>query len=431
VPQNIVTSPALAAEVRHGLIEEDDLNRWIPKTKHAIAFATIIFFCTSTALAADITGTVTNKTTNKPAAGDDVILLRLAQGMDEVARTKTDAQGHFKLNVADAAAPHLVRVNHRNVNYHKPAPPGTTSVDIDVYDAAEAVDKVSQSVNVMRLEADGGTMRVIEMYGINNASSPPRTLMSPKSFEMVLPEGATITQSLAAGPGGMPVNSAPIPTDQKNHYAFLFPIRPGESRFQVAYTIPYNGKARIEPKLLRPTENFAVSVPKSMQVTPDPGSKLQAKGEDAGMTVYVASNAEAGAPVGFTVSGTGTVPLDNSADSGGGDSGTAAQSPADATNRPGGGLGNPVNTPDPLYKYRWWIISVVALALVGGAAYSMSGSAQNAVAAKVLSTPQGFLKEELFQLESDRLHSKISAEDYAKAKAALDLLMLRVAARKN
>jgi hypothetical protein len=334
------------------------------------------------------------------------------------------------MNVADAAAPHLVRVNHRNVNYHKAAPPGTTSVDVDVFDAAETLDKVSQSVDVMRLEADGGTMRVIEMYGITNASSPPKTLMSPKSFEMVLPEGAKITQSLAAGPGGMPVTSAPIPTGQKNHYTFLFPIRPGETRFQVSYTMPYNGTAKIEPQLLRATENFAVSVPKSMQVSPTPGSKLQPKGEDSGMSVFVAANAAAGAPVGFTVSGTGTVPLDNSAESGG-EAGAQAQAPSDATNRPGGGLGNPVNTPDPLYKYRWWIIAVVALALVAGAAYSMSTTSQNAVAAQQPASKQDFLKEELFHLESDRLHNKISADDYAKAKAALDLLMLRVAARKS
>jgi hypothetical protein len=305
---------------------------------------------------------------------------------------------------------------------------------VDVYDAAETLDKVSQTVDVMRLEADGNTMRVIEMYGINNASKPPRTLMSPKSFEIVLPEGAKITQSLAAGPGGMPVNSAPVPTNEKDHYTFLFPIRPGESRFQIAYTLPYNGMAKFDPKLLRPTQNFALSVPKSMQVTPQPGSKLEQKGEDAGMTVYVAEGVGAGAPVGFSVSGTGTVPLDNAAE--GADAGAQGQAPNGATNRtaPGGGLGNPVNTPDPLYKYRWWIISVVALMLVGGAAYSMSASSQAstaAVAARGPASMQDALKEELFHLESDRLHNKISADDYAKAKAALDLLMRRAASRKS
>ncbi|MCU1286591.1 MAG: hypothetical protein JWO13_2941 [Acidobacteriales bacterium] len=382
--------------------------------------------------AADLTGTVTNKTTNKPAVGDDVILLRLAQGMDEVARTKTDAQGHFKLNVADAGTAHLVRVNHRNVNYHRPAPPGTTSVDVDVFDAAESLDNISQSVDVMRLEADGGELRVVEMYGINNASNPPRTLMSPKSFEMVLPDGAKIMQALAAGPGGMPVTSTPIPTGEKNHYTFLFPIRPGETRFQVAYSMPYSGSAKLDPKLLRPTENFAVSIPKSMQITPAAGSKLEAKGEDAGMSVYVAQKTAAGAPVGFTVSGTGTVALDKGSD-GAEQGGT---NPSDAANRtgPGGGLGTPINTPDGLSKYKWWLIALVALMLVGGAAYSMN-SLQNVASAAGSNTMapsmQHTLKEELFELESERLQNKISPEEYAKAKAALDLLMLRVASRKG
>ena len=228
---------------------------------------------------ADITGAVTNKTTNKPSAGDDVILLELKQGMQEIARAKTDAQGKYKLHFADSQDPHLIRVNHRNVNYHKPAPPGTTQIDVDVYDAAETLSGVSQSIDVMRLEADGGNMRIVEMFSMNNSSQPPRTLMGAKSFEMVLPEGAQITQALAAGPGGMPVNSPPVPTGEKNHYTFLFPIRPGETRFQVGYTMPYSGSATLSPKVLRSTDNFAVSVPKSMQLTPASGSKLEAKGQ--------------------------------------------------------------------------------------------------------------------------------------------------------
>ena len=46
------------------------------------------------AFAAQITGTVTNGTTNKPSSGDEVTLLSLASGMEEVGKTKTDSQGH-------------------------------------------------------------------------------------------------------------------------------------------------------------------------------------------------------------------------------------------------------------------------------------------------------------------------------------------------
>ena len=47
------------------------------------------------AAAQNITGTVTNGTTGKPAAGDQVELLSLSQGMQEIGNAKTDAQGQF------------------------------------------------------------------------------------------------------------------------------------------------------------------------------------------------------------------------------------------------------------------------------------------------------------------------------------------------
>src|SRR5579883_1088553 len=88
----------------------------------SLAFSTI-------AWAASITGTVTNKTTNKPAAGDDVVLIAFGQGMQEAARTKTDSKGHFTLDLPDAGM-HLVRVDHQKAAYFEPAPPGTSNVNV-------------------------------------------------------------------------------------------------------------------------------------------------------------------------------------------------------------------------------------------------------------------------------------------------------------
>ena len=144
------------------------------------------------------------------------------------------------------------------------------------------------------------------------------------------------------------------------------------------------------------------------------------------MSVYVAQNVKPNTNVAFTVSGTGTVALDSNDQSAQGARSNAPPS-AEAPSRPGGGLGEPVNSPDPLYKYRWWLISVVALALVAGAAYSMRTPAAQNVSTNV----QQVLKDELFQLESERLENKVSPEEYAKAKSALDVLMARVMSRKS
>ncbi len=387
--------------------------------------ATIALALHAVAFAGEITGTVTDRTTNKPATGDDVILLKLSQGMQEVARTKVDPAGHFRIKTPDETSTFLIRVNHRNVNYHRPAPAGTTSVEIDVYDSAEQLPGVTQTVDVMRLEADSTTLRVMEGYALTNASKPPRTLMAANSFEVVLPDGAQIQQAAAFGPGGMPVKAAPVPTGQKNHYAFLFPIRPGETRFQVEYSMPYNGTANIAPQLVRPTDNFAVTLPKSIQLTPASGSRLEPRGEEAGLAVFVAANVAPGQPLGFTVSGTGTAPAEDAA------APTEAQPAPGQRTAPGGGIGTPINTPDPLSKFKWWIMAGLAVLLVGGAAWSL-GRPETPVTASSAAVPLGSaLKEELFLLESERLENKISAEEYTRAKAALDLLMQRALSRKT
>src|SRR2546421_5800756 len=92
-----------------------------PVSKFIFAF----FLLAATASAATISGTVNNGTTGKPAAGDDVILIKLQQSMQEEARTKTDSQGRYSLSTGDDSIPHLVRVMHQKVMYHQPAPPGT------------------------------------------------------------------------------------------------------------------------------------------------------------------------------------------------------------------------------------------------------------------------------------------------------------------
>ena len=42
---------------------------------------------------------------------------------------------------------------------------------------------------------------------------------------------------------------------------------------------------------------------------------------------------------------------------------------SEAGNRPGGGIGAPIGSPDPLTKYKWWILSVLAILLIVAAAF--------------------------------------------------------------
>jgi len=97
----------------------------------------IIVLALSSALSAQsLSGTLTNGTTGKPASGDEVVLITLASGMQEAGRTKADSNGKFSFELKDAGGPHLIRAIHQGVTYHRMAPPGTSTVEVQVYDAA-------------------------------------------------------------------------------------------------------------------------------------------------------------------------------------------------------------------------------------------------------------------------------------------------------
>jgi len=424
--------------------------------KNLFCGALLLTALSTPALAAEITGTVRNGTTGKPAAGDDVVLLSMAGGMDEVGRTRTDSQGRFKLSVDDATAPYLVRVIHQKVTYHKAAPPGAPSLEIEVYDAAAKVEGVRAIVDVLRFEADASTLQVTELYGISNSSQPPRTQMSERSFEIFLPPGAVIQSSTAMSGTGMPVNSAPVPTGEKNRYAFIFPLRPGETRFQVSYRLPYSGEADFQPRLALPTEHLVVMVPPSMQFRSNAGENaFQAMPEETGANVQVATSAKPGAEPGFHISGVGVMPREAQAQGTGGarplaqGAGAQAGSGGEETGGgPGGGLGRPIDTPDPLYQYRWQFLGGLALLLGMGAFFVWNrGAAPAALGAGFSVTPGAAippyppatrdrsalfleaLKDELFQLETERHQGKISQAEYDKAKAALDQTIQRAVTR--
>jgi hypothetical protein len=437
----------------------------------------------ASAYAAAITGTVTNKTTNKPAAGDQVTLIRLSQGMQESTKTKTDAHGHFSLDVPDPGGIHLVRVTHDKANYFQPVDPSATNVDVDVYTAEARVVGVTGEADVLKIQTDpsGAQLDVIEMFFVKNDSAPPKTQFSDRPFEFYLPAGAVVDSSVALGPGGMPVRSAPVPLGDPNHYAFIFPLRPGESRFQVSYKLPYKGSFSFTPHPILPTDTIALVMPKSMKFDAPAASPYAAVTEETTAQAYAARNVTPQQPLGFSISGTGALPRDQEAaapsgpnagpNSGPNASGDATPA-ATSDTRPGGGLGVPVDPTgnnDPWAKYKWWIIGGLGLLLAAGAGFMLkspaplgegaptpptpgyntqtasfaaanpayanipgNASAAAPTAAQASPTPSNLLtalRDELFALETDRIQNRISAEAYLEQKTALETVLRRALTR--
>jgi 5-hydroxyisourate hydrolase-like protein (transthyretin family) len=413
-----------------------------------------------TALASNITGTVTDRTTGKPSSGDTIAVINTAQSMDELSKVTSDAQGRFQATAPDGGQI-LLHVTHHGAEYFKSVPPGTSSVDIDVYDSASKIDGITGEALVLRAETDTGgkLLNIAENFFIQNASAPPRTEVGGNTFDFYLPKGAIVMQTLASSPGGLPTNTDVKTIDAAaGHYAYTFPIRPGETRFQVVYTLPYSGKQAFSLKLSVPTSDVAVMLPKSMQF--QGSSQFQPLNQDPNAQTYDAHNPVATVPVQFSLTGSGQLPQtqdDNQGASQGG-----GQQAANGT-RPGGGLGAPDDpnaTNDPWARYKWWILSILGLALVAGAGFMLKAgqptpadaypgaapslspietsslaAAQSSAYSTSAPAPVGLgvllhaLKDELFVLETDRLAGRLSEAEYAQNKAAFDMVLRRALAR--
>jgi hypothetical protein len=383
-----------------------------------------------------LTGTVTNGTSGKPAAGDQVFLINLSNGMEVAAKTNADGSGKFSFKLADGAGPHLIRAIHQGVTYHQMATPGTNSVEMQVYDVTRKVDAISLTADVIRLQAEGGQVQGVRRFAVNNTSSPPKTQMNDHNFEFYLPEGAKLESAQAKAPNGQPIAAEATPQAEKNRYAIVFPVRPGETEFQVQFTVPYSGSIKIDPKPLYPAQHVVVVLPKTMHFVAANPSQFQSMQDpsQSDTIVQVAQQTKAGQPLAFTISGTGTI-----SESPERVASSAAQGQG-RDNRPGGGLGVPIDAPDPLQLYRWPILAGFAAVLAVGAWVVMKRrpmiTPATAGPAASMETPKSSmlldaLKEELFQLELERKQGKITSAEYEKARAALDQTLDRALKRQG
>lgn len=419
------------------------------KFTRQIAFALGLLLTATLAQAATVTGTVTNKTTGKPAAGDTVVLLDVQAGMAEAAHATTNAQGRYSLNTP-GAGPYLIRVTHQGAGYFIAAPQNGGQGDIPVYDVAAKVKGVRIEADVLEAETNNGQLQVDERYFVHNTSSPPVTQYSKKSFSIVLPADATIGDVGAQRPNGLPTSVKLNPDGPKGHYSFDFPIQPDsgdkDTMFQISYTVPYtSGNYSFKAQESLPADNVAVLLPKSMSLASGAGAAFASVNADPGVLTYLAKNVPADTPIAFTVSGTGQIPRDSQNPAQGGQQ---ASNPANSG--PGGGIGTPIDTPDPLSKYRWWILGGLALLLAAAAAFLLRKPEMAVAGAPGVSLPAGgavpskgaaqtasssaaagktallsALKEELFALESEKLSDTISPVEYAEAKAALETVLKR------
>lgn len=205
-----------------------------------------------------VDGTVVNKTTGQPAANATVTLVQIGQGgMQPEGSVRTDAQGKFAFTSKDTPGNRLLQVTFDGVTYNQMLQPGapSTGLSFPVYNASKTREKAQIGHHFLVFQPSGAQMTVSEGYIFSNTGQTTYHDPDAGTLRFYLPPGAKgVVQVSATAPSGMPVQRTAEKTGKPNVFKVDFPIKPGETRFELTYMVPYEDGAAFEGKVIDPVK---------------------------------------------------------------------------------------------------------------------------------------------------------------------------------
>jgi hypothetical protein len=239
------------------------------------AFLQAFFVClalgSSPAIAA-VSGTVINRTSNTPLAGAVVGFYKLGQNGPELAEQATcDAQGAFTIN-QNVEAPSLIRTAFGGVTYTLTLQPGspTTGVALEVYDASRQPGGAKITKHMLLFEPSGGQMRVSETYLFANNGKTTWNDPANGTLRFHLPtEAKGKAQVNATAPGGASIEAPLVTTSKPDILDVDFAIKPGETRIDLNYAIPYAEGSPYQGRIVTQDENTYLIAPNGVTLKGD------------------------------------------------------------------------------------------------------------------------------------------------------------------
>jgi hypothetical protein len=418
----------------------------------------LVFVMASVARAGTISGTVINRTTDKPEGNVALDLLSPTQGMTELATATSDAQGRFSVTKDSIGmAPVLIRATFHDVSFNTFSPPGRPNVEVEVYDISKDPKSISVPSHIVIFQPQEGKLLGAEEYTVDNNAQPPAAYFrTDGNFDFAIPADAALGQVSTTTSMGMAVNQASIDKG-KGRYSIAYAFRPGQTNVRLSYDLPYaSNAATVKLPTSYSTAKLLVVVPPGVTVT---GDGLNSAGEEQGMMVYTHDPLAAKSVLTVNLSGVSTAPpAGTDQGQGGAQEGNSRQDQGPEV----------IAAPSRLDDFKWYLFAGLAALFAMGAlmlsrkqvivasgpedenvptpaklakSTSQSKSKKTSPAAAAPSTTAPVnssaaqqvanhvtanmesLKEQIFRLELRRQAGTISEEDYVREKAKFDQLL--------
>jgi hypothetical protein len=269
-----------------------------------------LVFALAGALLGSIDGTVVNRTTGKPQPGAGVLLTSMGQGgMSQLGAARAGADGKFRVEAAAEGAV-LMQVTHAGVTYSQMLMPGapTSGIEAVVYESSAKPDAAMVIEHVVMLQPGTGQVTVNETVILRNTGKVTYNNPVNGTLRLYVPgQAKDEVRVMARAPQGMPVPRQALKTSQPNVYKVDFPIKPGETSIDLAYTAPLAAPPVFAGKVLHAGSLLRLVVPTGVtlsgagiaRVGEEPQTKAQiysATGPDYRVRIEGSGQLQAAAP---------------------------------------------------------------------------------------------------------------------------------------
>ena len=231
---------------------------------------------------------VVNKTTGNPQGRVVLQLLQPSrQGLQTIGTALSDAAGKFSFPQTPPG-PVLVQAIYGGVLYTHMIPPGTptSGVEVPIYDTIGDRSVAKLAEHMMLLQPSASELSVGETFIYQNDGTKTFNDSSAGSarFETLAPLNASPSVSITP-PGGMPITRPTIADKAKNAYHVDYPVMPGETRFDITYTIPAPNPLEVSGRLVDTSAPLRLVVPNGVTLT---GDSLENMGQEpsTGANIY-------------------------------------------------------------------------------------------------------------------------------------------------
>ena len=191
-------------------------------------------------------GTVLNVTTGKPQAGVAINLVQPSQdGMVQLGNTTSNAQGQFNIDKQIPPGPGLIQATYQGTTYNMIITPGTptSGVEVKVYDSTKKAGVAKTMEHLILIEPGLENIKMSETFVLGNEGNVTFNDPDKGSIQFYLPPSTGgKAQVVVTAPGGMPITRPPLKTATAGIYKIDYPVKPGETRMDVTYTLPVADK---------------------------------------------------------------------------------------------------------------------------------------------------------------------------------------------